>query len=102
MRAKQAVDGGNVEVLTAIMPLHQVEDPVRVTLMVTMAVVTVVHNLAVIGLAQLVNLPEDDTVVTGAPQTIAQCRPLHLLLSEIALGDTSPTESTFRRQPPLP
>lgn len=102
MCPKQTVCRRNIEILAAVVPLQQVTDPVRVPLVVTMTVGTVVHDLTIEDMSQLVDLPEDDTTITTTAQSVALHRPLHLLLSEITTAYHRPTERTLCRQSSLP
>ena len=76
----------NPQGLSCAASVQAVADPLRMTLVVTMTVRAVVHDLAVEDAARGVYLPEDDTTVAAAPQTVAQCCMLHLSLTEIAVG----------------
>jgi hypothetical protein len=87
----------NIKVQTTVVTFQQIADPVRVPLVVAVTVWTVVHNLPIEDTATLVNLPEDDAVVTRTAQPVALHRTLHLFLGKIATADHRPTERALRR-----
>ena len=82
---------GQVTVV-AVVGLHPGGDPGGIALLVAVAIFTVVHDLAVADDSRLIRLPEDDTPVTATAEMVAVCRPLHLLLRQIAAPDQCPTE----------
>jgi len=84
--------GCHVGELTQKLPLQQVAGPLRVTVVVAVAVRAVVHDLAVVDLLQLVHLPEDDATVAAHAQAVSLCRPSHLCLCQVAAGHQRPAE----------
>ena len=81
---------------------HQVRCPCRLVVVVAVAVVAVVHDFAVVQHLVFVDLPEDHTAVAAMAEPVALCRPLHLLLRQIATGHQCPTEYGIGTQAPLP
>ena len=66
--------------------------PGGLMVMVSVTVLPVVHNLAVVHLSQHVNLPEDDTTVATHAQPIAPYGTLHLTPGQVARSDAGSAE----------
>ena len=94
--------GCHVGELTQELPLQQVAGPLRMPVVVAVAVRTVVHDLAVVDLSQPVYLPEDDAAVAASSQPVSADGLLHLCLGQVAVGDAGPTEIAVGREPLLP
>ena len=88
--------------LPVIATAEQGADPRRVVLLVTVAVLAVVHHLPVADTLLMVYLPEDDATLLRDSQPVAHRCPDHLLEAEIAIGDDGPAELAVGRQAPHP
>ena len=97
--AEEAMAGGNsISICPTVAAGEQGADLCGVALLVAVAVLTVVHHLAVVDVAIGSDLPEDDTALKGAPQSVATGGMQHLLLRKIARIDYGTAELALRRQ----
>jgi hypothetical protein len=97
MEAEEAMARSHsVGVSPSVTTREEGADPGGMPLFVTMTVLTIVHHLAVIELIGSVYLPEDDTTLTGATETIPSCCTQHLPFSEIAVGHHCLAERALR------
>ena len=67
--------------------LHEIVDPGGVTLLVTVTVGLVVHDLAGMDVLLFVDLPEDDTSVLGTAKAVAGGSVAQLGVGQIACRD---------------
>ena len=93
---------GQRGIVAQVVPLQAAAHPVRVALVVAVAVGQVVHDLAIEYASRLVDLPEDDAAVAAAAQAVALCCPLHLLSGQIAAVHHCLAKVALVRQAPLP
>ena len=97
--AEETMAGGHsLRICPAVAAAEQGADPRWVTLLVAVAVLTIVHHLAVVDVAIGSDLPEDDAALACAPQSVAADCTNHLLLRKIARIDYGLAELAFRRQ----
>ena len=64
--------------------LHEIHDPGGLAMLQTVTVGTIPHQLAVVNLTELVNLPVDDGIVLGTAKAIAQGGTNHLATGQQA------------------
>ena len=60
------------------------------------------HEFAIVYLAELVDLPIDDSIVLGTAKAIAKGGMDHLAVSQVARLDDGTTEAALCRQTPGP
>ena len=103
VQSEEAVPGGHaLRICPAVSPLQQGADPCRMPLLVAMAVLAVVHHLAVADVTIGIYLPKDDAALAGTAQPVVTGGTLHLLLREVAGTDHGTAEQAFGRQRPAP
>ena len=102
MGAEEDVSGlegflGDIEVL-----LEEVHAPRGIAMLQTVTVGAIPHELAIVYLTELVDLPIDNGIVLGTAQAITQGSMNHLAVSQHASLDDGSTETAFSRQTPTP
>ena len=102
MRPEEDVGGlegilGNAEVL-----LEEVHDPRGIATLQAVTVGTIPHQLAIVNLTELVNLPIDNGIVLGTAQTITQGSMNHLAVSQHASLYNGTTKTALSGQTPSP
>ncbi len=87
MQAEQAVKGLVLRLRLTAALAQQRTHPGGVLLLAAVAVEAVIHHLAIMGLALMVDLPEDHAAVFRSTQQIAAGGMEHLLEGEVATAD---------------
>ena len=87
MQAEEAVNGPVLRLRLVVAPAQNRSHPCGMLLFAAVAVGAVVHHLAVVGIALMVDLPEDHAALLRSPQHIAAGGMEHLLKGEIAAAD---------------
>ena len=95
MGAEEAVGGMEGVLRDAEVLLEEKHHPRGVSVLQTVAVGTVPHELAIVDLTGLIDLPVDDGIVFGTAQTIAQGSMDHLAVGQEPGPDDGTAETAL-------
>lgn len=93
MQAEETVSGIKGVLGDGVVILEEIHHPGGIAILEAVTVGTIPHQLTVVNLSQLVNLPIDDGIIPGTAKPVAQGGMHHLAMRQKTIPDDGTAET---------